>query len=49
MEQIKKLMKERKNYLLQLKKEKEKALKSVPDGFLRVCKHGKKTQSTFFP
>ena len=37
-------MKERKNYLLQLKKEKEKALKSVPDGFLRVCKHGKKTQ-----
>ena len=44
MEQIKKLLKERENQLQQLKKEKEKALVKAPDGSLRLCKHGNKTQ-----
>ncbi len=44
MEEIKNLLEARRNYLLQLKKEKETALKSVPDGFLRICRCGKKTQ-----
>lgn len=44
MEEIKNLLEERKTRLLQLKKEKTKALKSVPEGFLRVCRHGEKTQ-----
>lgn len=44
MEQIKKLLKERENQLQQLKKEKEKALIKAPEGSLRLCKHGNKTQ-----
>lgn len=44
MEQINDLLEARRNYLFQLKKEKEIALKSVPDGFLRICNRGKKTQ-----
>lgn len=44
MEQVKELLKERKNYLLQVKKEKEKSLRTVPEGTLRVCSHGKRTQ-----
>lgn len=44
MEQIKKLLKERENQLQQLKKEKEKSLVKAPQGNLRLCKHGNKTQ-----
>lgn len=44
MEHINNLLEARINYLFQLKEEKEKALKSVPDGFLRICRRGKKTQ-----
>lgn len=44
MEQIKKALKERENYLQQLKQKKEKALEKVPEGSLRLCKHGDKTQ-----
>lgn len=44
MEQVKELLKARKNYLLQVKKEKEKSLRTVPEGTLRVCSHGKRTQ-----
>lgn len=44
MEQIKNLLEARENYLQQMKKEKEKALLKAPEGSLRICKHGKKTQ-----
>lgn len=44
MEEIKKILKERESYLLQLKIEKEKALNSVPEGSLRICCHGDNTQ-----
>lgn len=44
MEQIKKMLEERENYLLQLKKEKEKALKAAPEGSLRICSRGNKAQ-----
>lgn len=44
MEPIKKLLEERANQLLKIKKEKEKALVKAPDGSLRLCKHGNKTQ-----
>lgn len=44
MEQIRNLMKEREEYLIQLKREKEKALKTAPEGFLRVCSSGNRTQ-----
>lgn len=44
MEQTKKLLKERKNQLQELKKDKEKALVKAPEGNLRLCKHGNKTQ-----
>lgn len=44
MEQIKNLLKLRQNNLLHLKKEKEKALDSVPEGYLRVCQTGNRTQ-----
>ena len=35
---------ERERYLLQIKKEKEKALRNVPDGTLRVCSTGDRMQ-----
>ncbi|MBE5883438.1 MAG: hypothetical protein E7291_03285 [Lachnospiraceae bacterium] len=44
METIKNLLKARKNYLIQLKEEKEKALEATPEGALRICAHGNKTQ-----
>ena len=44
MEQIKKILRERENQLQQLKKAKEKALVKAPEGSLRLCKHGNKTQ-----
>ena len=44
MNKIKNLLKSREEYLLQLKKEKEQALKNVPEGVLRICPHGKRTQ-----
>lgn len=44
MEQIKNLLEARENQLKQLKKEKEKALEKAPEGSLRICKHGNKTQ-----
>lgn len=44
MKKIKKTLEERKEILLRIKKEKQKALRSGPEGFLRVCKHGKKMQ-----
>ena len=44
MEQIESLLKSRENQLQKLKKEKEKALEKAPDGSLRICRHGKKTQ-----
>lgn len=44
MEEIKTMLETRKQYLSQIKREKEKALQNVPEGFLRICGHGKKTQ-----
>ncbi|MBR2402272.1 MAG: hypothetical protein IKB01_05865 [Lachnospiraceae bacterium] len=44
MEGIGKLLKKRENYLCQLKKEKEKALKNIPEGFLRICAGKRKPQ-----
>lgn len=44
MEQIKELLEKREKQLLQLKKEKEKSLSKAPEGSLRVCCRGKKTQ-----
>lgn len=44
MEQVKELLEARKSFLLQLKKEKVEALRTVPEGSLRVCSHGKRTQ-----
>ena len=44
MEEIKNLMKKRREYLLGLKREKEKALESAPEGFLRICKSRNRTQ-----
>lgn len=44
MERIQGLLETRENYLLQLKKEKEKALKNVPEGFLRICAGKRKPQ-----
>ena len=42
MEKIKELLEARKEYLLQLKKEKEKALIDTPKGTLRIsCGNGK--------
>lgn len=43
MKQLKKLLDARESYLLKLKKEKEAALKNVPEGFLRICNRGSKT------
>ena len=44
MEQLKKSLEEREKVLLQLKKEKEKALAKAPSGTLRVCAGGNRTQ-----
>lgn len=44
MENITELLKAREQYLLQLRKEKEKALAKAPEGYLRICKHGNKMQ-----
>lgn len=44
MEQVKGLLEARANRLLQLKKEKESALRDVPEGSLRICKNGDRTQ-----
>ncbi len=44
MEQIKNQLQARKNFLVQIKKEKEKVLRSAPEGLLRVCCHGNRTQ-----
>ena len=37
MEQIKKMLEERKKFLVRLRKEKEKSLSNAPEGHLRVC------------
>ena len=44
MEEIKKQLKTREQYLLQLKKEKQKALLAVPEGSLRICSRKGKAQ-----
>lgn len=44
MEQIKELLEARRNYLLQLEKEKEEALKNAPEGFLRINNSKNKVQ-----
>lgn len=44
MEQINEILETRKKYLLQLKDEKERELKQMPPGTLRICRHGNKTQ-----
>lgn len=44
MEQIKNQMKARENQLLQIKKEKEESLLTAPEGALRICSHGNRTQ-----
>lgn len=43
-EEAKQYLSERERYLLHIKKEKEKALRNVPDGTLRVCSTGDRTQ-----
>ena len=44
MDENKNLLKMRETYLTQLKKEKEKELLSAPEGTLRICDYGKRTQ-----
>ena len=44
MKEIKKKLEIREHQLQQWKKEKEKALQKVPEGYLRICKRGDKTQ-----
>lgn len=44
MEQIQSMLKAREKYLLQLKKEKEQALKAAPEGSLRICSRGNRPQ-----
>lgn len=44
MEQMKNLLREREEYLLRLKREKEKTLKTAPEGFLRICNSRNRTQ-----
>lgn len=44
MEQIKTILNSRRNQLLKLREEKEKALRDAPEGFLRIGGHGKKLQ-----
>lgn len=44
MEEIKRKLKERQKYLLQVKKEKNNAIKNIPEGKLRISCHGNRTQ-----
>lgn len=44
MNEIRELLKLRENQLIQWKKKTENSLKQSPDGTLRVCKHGNRTQ-----
>jgi len=44
MKSIRTALEERKEQLLKIKKEKEKALKNVPAGHLRICQRGEKVQ-----
>ena len=44
MEEIRKLLKDREEYLFRLKKEKEKDLKTAPEGLLRVCSSRNRVQ-----
>lgn len=44
MEKIRRILEGRKQYLLRLKREKEHALVNAPEGVLRVCCHGQRTQ-----
>lgn len=44
MEEIKNLLETREKELLQMKAEKEKALRNAPNGSLRICSHGNRTQ-----
>ena len=44
MEEVKRMLEERKNILLKLKKEKENALKKIPEGSLRISCCGNKVQ-----
>lgn len=44
MEQLKEQIEARQSYLTYLKEEKEKALKTAPEGYLRICSHGNRTQ-----
>lgn len=44
MEEFEKMLKSRENYLLQLKEEKQRALKTAPEGSLRICCRGNKSQ-----
>ena len=44
MRTIKKVLEEHKEELLRIKKEKENALKNVPEGHLRICRRGDKVQ-----
>ena len=44
MEDLIDLLKKREAELLRMKKEKEKSLKNAPEGSLRICSHGKRTQ-----
>lgn len=44
MNKIKNLLEARKGHLLQLKQGKEEALKIAPEGSLRICSHGGRTQ-----
>ena len=44
MEQIKNMLESRKKYLQKVKKNKEKALLIAPEGSLRICNHGNRTQ-----
>ena len=44
MEQIRHALETREKYLLQIKKDKERALLNIPEGALRICSHGDRTQ-----
>ncbi|MBQ9990477.1 MAG: hypothetical protein IJP31_06000 [Lachnospiraceae bacterium] len=44
MEQVKKILEARENYLLQIKREKEKAVGEAPDGTIRICSREGRTQ-----
>lgn len=44
MAQMKELLEEREKELLYMKQEKEKALLNAPEGSLRICSHGNRTQ-----